>query len=62
MRRALIAFAHTGLVVTAAPTSLDQPDGLIPGDFLPRAGTWAVAYYALHEWVGGLWYEFRRGD
>jgi uncharacterized SAM-binding protein YcdF (DUF218 family) len=62
MRRALIAFAHTGLVVTAAPTSLDRQYGLIPGDFWPNSGTWEIAYFALHEWIGGLWYEFRRGD
>ena len=27
MRRALVAFRHTGLIVTAAPTSLDDPLG-----------------------------------
>ena len=59
MKRAVIAFAHTGLVVTAAPTSIDASDGPIAGDFVPHAGTWEVAYYALHEWVGCLWYEFR---
>jgi uncharacterized SAM-binding protein YcdF (DUF218 family) len=59
MRRALIAFAHTGLVVTAAPTSIDTSPGPLLGDFLPHAATWEVAYYALHEWVGCAWYEFR---
>jgi uncharacterized SAM-binding protein YcdF (DUF218 family) len=59
MRRAMIAFAHTGLVVTAAPTSIDTTPGPIITDFLPHASTWEVAYYALHEWVGCAWYKFR---
>jgi uncharacterized SAM-binding protein YcdF (DUF218 family) len=59
MRRALIAFAHTGLVVTAAPTPLDRPPGPIVNDFQPRSQTWEVAYYTLHEWIGCAWYELR---
>ncbi|HEY8287636.1 MAG TPA: YdcF family protein [Acetobacteraceae bacterium] len=59
MRRALIAFAHTGLTVTAAPTPLDHPVGPITGDFLPRVSSWQTAYYALHEWIGCAWYSIR---
>jgi uncharacterized SAM-binding protein YcdF (DUF218 family) len=59
MRRALIAFAHTDLVVTAAPTPLDRPPGPILNDFEPRSQTWEVAYYTLHEWIGCAWYELR---
>ena len=40
MRRALLAFKDTGLIVTAAPTSLDEPVRPELGDFLPRAGVW----------------------
>jgi uncharacterized SAM-binding protein YcdF (DUF218 family) len=59
MRRALIAFAHTGLVVTAAPTPLDRAPGPILNDFEPRSQTWEVAYYTMHEWVGCAWYALR---
>ena len=59
MRRALIAFSHTGLTVTAAPTPLDHAVGPIASDFLPRAGSWETAYYALHEWIGCAWYSVR---
>jgi uncharacterized SAM-binding protein YcdF (DUF218 family) len=59
MRRALVAFRHTGLMVTAAPTSLDEPLGPDLDDFLPRAAGWQTGYYAIHEWVGYAWYELR---
>lgn len=59
MRRALLAFRHTGLTVTAAPTSLDAPLDFILWDFVPRASAWGLSYYALHEWIGCAWYEFR---
>jgi uncharacterized SAM-binding protein YcdF (DUF218 family) len=59
MRRALLAFRGTGLIVTAAPTSLD--DELWPdlGDFLPRASGWQTGYFAMHEWMGYAWYMLR---
>lgn len=56
-RRALIAFRGTGIAVTAAPVVLDRPPTPILADFLPRVSAWLVSYYALHEWVGCLWYE-----
>ena len=59
MRRALLAFAPTGLTVTAAPTPPDKRDGAIFDDFMPRASTWNVSYFALHEWIGYAWYSFR---
>jgi uncharacterized SAM-binding protein YcdF (DUF218 family) len=59
MRRALLAFRHTGLTVTAAPTSLDAPLDFIFWDFVPRASSWGLSYYALHEWIGCAWYELR---
>jgi len=57
MRRALLAFKDTGLTVTAAPTSLDEPVSPVFGDFLPRAGVWQTGYFALHEWIGYAWYQ-----
>ena len=59
MRRALLAFHATGLTVTAAPTSLDQPPELDLDDFIPRAGGWQTSYFALHEWIGYAWYKLR---
>ena len=59
LRRALLAFAPTGLTVTAAPTPPDKRDGAIFDDFMPRASTWNVSYFALHEWIGYAWYSFR---
>jgi uncharacterized SAM-binding protein YcdF (DUF218 family) len=55
-RRALMAFAPTGITATAAPTPLDRPAAPILLDFIPRAASWQTSYYALHEWLGGVWY------
>jgi uncharacterized SAM-binding protein YcdF (DUF218 family) len=57
--RALVAFAATGLTVTAAPTPLDRPATPIFWDFVPRAHSWETSYYALHEWIGWAWYALR---
>jgi uncharacterized SAM-binding protein YcdF (DUF218 family) len=59
MRRALVAFRGTGLTVTAAPTSFDEPLGPDLGDFLPHASGWQSGYFAMHEWIGYAWYELR---
>ena len=59
MRRALLAFRGTGLTVTPAPTPPDRRDGPAIGDFVPGASTWVVSYYALHEWIGDVWYSIR---
>ena len=60
MRRALIAFAGTGLAVTPAPLAFDRTPRLVPGAFVPRVGAWRESYYALHEWIGYAWYALRR--
>ena len=59
MRRAVLAFRGTGLIVTAFPTSPDDPPTLDLYDFLPRASGWQTAYYAVHEWIGYAWYLLR---
>jgi uncharacterized SAM-binding protein YcdF (DUF218 family) len=59
MKRALIAFRHTDLVVTAAPTDLRARLGPKLTDFLPRAKNWEYAWYATHEWLGCAWYALR---
>ena len=55
-RRALMAFAGTGIAVTVAPVVMDRPPTPIPSDFIPVVSAWVTSYYALHEWVGCLWY------
>jgi uncharacterized SAM-binding protein YcdF (DUF218 family) len=59
MRRALIAFAHTGLAVTAAPTWFDRMAGPPELAFVPNVGGWLNSFYALHEWIGCAWYALR---
>jgi uncharacterized SAM-binding protein YcdF (DUF218 family) len=60
MRRALLAFAPTGLVVTAAPTDLGRLPTYDGGDFIPRVSVWQVSYFALHEWIGLAYYSTLR--
>lgn len=59
MRRAMLAFQGTGLFVTAAPVPLDRRLGPDLGDFLPHVSAWLASYYALHEWIGYVWYQLR---
>jgi uncharacterized SAM-binding protein YcdF (DUF218 family) len=59
MRRAVLAFQGTGLAVTAAPTPLDDPLGPDWTDFLPRVSAWQTAWFAMHEWIGYVWYMLR---
>ena len=59
MRRALLAFADTGIAVTAAPTHFDRVStDLI--DFLPSTVGWTTSFLALHEWIGCAWYALRQ--
>ena len=59
MRRALIAFAGTGIVAVPAPLTLDRSPRGRPGDFVPRVSSWQRSYFALHEWIGCAWYAWR---
>ena len=59
MRRAVMAFRHAGMIVTAVPTALDPPFDPIASDFFPHAFAWELSYYALHEWIGCAWYAIR---
>jgi uncharacterized SAM-binding protein YcdF (DUF218 family) len=63
MQRALIAFSPYHLTVVAAPTHLDRPPSLPSlkwGAFVPEDSAWSMSYFALHEWLGSLYYELRR--
>ncbi len=56
LRRAVIAFRPTGIVVTAAPVLLGSPATKRLGAFLPHASSLLASYYAAHEWIGCAWY------
>jgi uncharacterized SAM-binding protein YcdF (DUF218 family) len=58
-RRSLIAFRATGLICTAAPVPLDAPPRLVFHNLLPHVSGWEESYFALHEWLGILWYSLR---
>lgn len=59
MRRAMIAFAHFGIPVIAAPVRLDAPHSTTAGKFLPGIKAWMASYFALHEWIGCVYYTLR---
>ncbi len=50
--RAMIAFRRTDLKATAAPVQLDD----ISAGVLPSVNGWLHSYFALHEWIGLVWY------
>jgi len=54
-RRAILAFRHFGLTVTAAPVALDA----WPFVLMPNAGAWQDSYFAFHEWIGLAWYALQ---
>ena len=60
MRRSLLAFRQAGLDPTPAPVRQDPVPQWGWSGFLPRASAWQRSYYALHEWVGLLYYQVRR--
>jgi uncharacterized SAM-binding protein YcdF (DUF218 family) len=59
MRRALIAFARTGITAIPAPTPPDPMPKLRAGSFIPTTNGWRNSYYALHEWIGCALYAIR---
>ena len=59
MRRALLAFRHFGIEATPAPVPFSPTLDVQAGGFIPTARALAESYYALHEWVGWLWYALR---
>ncbi|MFO1056640.1 MAG: YdcF family protein [Dongiaceae bacterium] len=60
MRRARIAFRAAGLEVIAAPTGITGAPGLTALSLVPSAAAAHRSFYAMHEWLGTLWYELRR--
>jgi uncharacterized SAM-binding protein YcdF (DUF218 family) len=60
MRRALMAFADTGITATAAPPRMDQLLTPFGANYVPVSGAWQESYLALHEWIGCAYYALRR--
>ena len=56
MRRAMAAFRAAGLEPIAAPTRFVDPPRPIAGDFIPSAGALRTSAFAIHEWLGLVWY------
>jgi uncharacterized SAM-binding protein YcdF (DUF218 family) len=59
MRRAIMAFADTGITATAAPPRLDGLAEPLAANFLPEVAGWQASYHALHEWIGCVYYALR---
>lgn len=56
MRRAMAAFRAAGLEPLAAPTRFVSAPTPIARDFIPTAGALRASSFAIHEWLGLLWY------
>ncbi len=59
MPRAMFSFLPTGLEVVPAPTRFFSRADPLWTDFIPSAQAFHGTYYAIHEWVGILWYRLR---
>jgi uncharacterized SAM-binding protein YcdF (DUF218 family) len=59
MRRAILAFAGTGITVTAAPPRLDRLPTPLATGFVPDIAGWRASFYAMHEWIGCAYYALR---
>lgn len=59
MPRALQIFSKTGLAVISAPTDFRSRAPMSFGAFIPSAAPLQSSHYALHEWIGMLWYQLR---
>jgi len=57
MPRSERVFSQAGLDVTAAPTGYLGQGALIAADFIPGGGGLSDSHYAMHEWLGLLWYR-----
>ncbi len=52
--RAILAFRHFGIHVTAAPVVLHAHAWV----WLPSAQAWRQSYFAFHEYIGLIWYAY----
>ena len=59
MRRSLLAFRRAGMPAVPAVVRRDPwPRGTM-AELMPRTSSWERSYYALHEWFGLLYYQWR---
>ncbi len=61
MPRAKRAFLAAGFDVVAAPTRFLGRRPIDLASFIPKASELEVSHYAIHEWIGILWYKIRYG-
>ncbi len=61
MQRSEHIFQRTGLEVVPAPTAFKKVAPVTAASFIPSAGALVDSHYALHEWVGVVWYQLRHG-
>ena len=61
MNRAEQIFLRAGLEVVPAPTAFKKVGRITVASFIPSAGALADSHYALHEWIGLVWYRIRYG-
>lgn len=59
MPRAKFIFEKFGLEVVAAPTIFISATRATAMDFLPNGQSLSTVSYALHEWLGLVWYSLR---
>jgi len=59
MPRARRAFEQHGMTVVAAPTVFATRGRYSFNSWLPTAAGLDLSYYAMHEWLGLLWYQLQ---
>lgn len=59
MPRSERSFAQAGFDVVPAPTAFLATRPLDAASFIPTASALKNSHYALHEWIGLLWYRLR---
>lgn len=59
MPRALAAFRAAGLAPVAAPTGFTTAFEADIREYIPDAKALLKSYYAMHEWIGILWYRIK---
>lgn len=59
LRRAIPLFRVQGFDVVPAGVGYATPQVRTPLDLLPSANALRGSYFALHEWLGVLWYKLR---
>lgn len=61
MARSIETFRRVGFVVTPAATAFRSTKTPTLADFIPTGKDLRFSHYALHEWIGVVWYRLRYG-